>query len=887
MTPGRPAVRRLSIRHRSAAGAAVLSAALAAGVLAGAPAEGVQVRAAETVLHVDQVAAASQCAVGPGKPQRGSLWHASNDLMAGHVDLDEYGSFHLAPNPTWKPVSSLDSSGRGHMHSLHWLLPLLKVGERRPDPAKIDRFYAVLHDWVHDNKPGGRRTSHYAWNASPIYEGFRSLTMVCAAAGPRGTAPWLAQALKKQGEMAADSRRYEGVNNASLHQQMGLYAIGAVLGRPAWRQLAIQRIRALVIRLIHPDGSDEEGALTYAQNDYKWFRMAADRMQRAGDPVPAELSRVDAIPGFLAQATRPDGLIEALGDSSPTPLGARDWVGTPAEWQATGGASGVPPSATFSAYAGGYVFGRSGWGTADRPLIDETYYSVRAGRADGIPHAHDDAGSVTLYSHGTPLLLDTGQWKYLYGSTRSFIVSRAAHNVVLVDNVHRSNPRPDLRTTQVDGLDISTVVDRGYRGVTLTRTVAYDRVDDVLLVWDRLESPRKVTASQQWGLARDRGVRLDADAAHSTGAGANVSMYFTSGGAPLDVAKGQRGPMRGWNSEAYGDLAPSPSVRATQRGTSLSWLTVIAPRGDGVPASAYSATSTVSPVAASVVLTTPTGASTVNLDAANGSRTAATVLTPQVDAASPIVLAGTSTKLRGRGLEPGTPVTVESLPANSTVWAPVTTVTASAAGTAETQVSVPTTADYRVVSGSGAASAPVRVTAAVAPQPPTGVVATPSGKGKVTVTWTPPSDTGGAPLTTYVVWVADRRVVVPADQTSAEVSGIVPGSRVAKVRAFNAVAHSTWSRATVDVPAYPALHGPARARKGATVRLTLTGLLPEQPTSVAIRTVSSGAVRTVQVRPMADGTGALRFRVQSTVRVVATSGGVRSGAVRIVVPKRR
>ena len=49
--------------------------------------------------------------------------------------------------------------------------------------------------------------------------------------------PWLLKALKKHGEMMADRARYEGVNNASLHQSMGLYAIGATLGRPAWRRL--------------------------------------------------------------------------------------------------------------------------------------------------------------------------------------------------------------------------------------------------------------------------------------------------------------------------------------------------------------------------------------------------------------------------------------------------------------------------------------------------------------------------------------------------------------------------------------------------------------------------------------------------------------------------
>ena len=82
--------------------------------------------------------------------------------------------------------------------------------------------------------------------------------------------------------------------------------------------------------------------------------------------------------------------------------------------------------------------------------------------------------------------------------------------------------------------------------MTLTRTVAYDRSDDVLVVWDRLTAGTEVRASQQWGLGRDRGVRVDADAVHTTGPGANVSLLFTSGGAPLDVEAARTFYALGW-----------------------------------------------------------------------------------------------------------------------------------------------------------------------------------------------------------------------------------------------------------------------------------------------------------------------------------------------------
>ena len=171
--------------------------------------------------------------------------------MAGRAQINEYGWFHLAANPNWKPVSTLDSSGKGYMHSLHYLLPLLRRGVKTGNKDMIDRFYFLIHDWFKDNKPGGP-TSRYAWGP-PIYEGFRSLVLVCAAAGPRGNAPWLLKALKQNGEMAARADRYEGINNASLHQSMGLYAIG-VAHRPAGLAPARDRADPRARRAAHARG---------------------------------------------------------------------------------------------------------------------------------------------------------------------------------------------------------------------------------------------------------------------------------------------------------------------------------------------------------------------------------------------------------------------------------------------------------------------------------------------------------------------------------------------------------------------------------------------------------------------------------------------------------
>jgi hypothetical protein len=104
VTPGRPAAIRTNRLRIGAVGA--LCTALAVGVLSGPAAEAAPV----TTSGINVVGAAAQCDMGLGRAQKGTAPKA-RALMAGRAQINEYGWFHLAANPNWKPVSTLDSSG--------------------------------------------------------------------------------------------------------------------------------------------------------------------------------------------------------------------------------------------------------------------------------------------------------------------------------------------------------------------------------------------------------------------------------------------------------------------------------------------------------------------------------------------------------------------------------------------------------------------------------------------------------------------------------------------------------------------------------------------------------------------------------------------------------
>jgi hypothetical protein len=527
----------------------------------------------------------------------------ARQIMAGRVAIEKYGTVVIPQNPTWRPQSGLDSSGDAHMSSLHYLMPLLREGVRSGDQAMINRFYVLIRDWSLNNRLGMKYPpNRAAWQ--PIYTGFRMQVIGCALAGPRGNELWLRQLAAVHANYVTTYRSSLASNNTGIQLGMGQYVLGCSMNNAGWRDAAMWRLSGLANSLIFADGSTNEGAVSYAKSDYQWFNEAAQRIRLCGQAVPSALTRVDDVPEFMAHAIRPDGRYEALGDTSPDQASSTMFNGTLAEWSASRGTSGTHPDATFAYFRGGFVFGRSGWGTASRPYTDQTFYSVRTGkgRSAGIFHAHADAGAVTFFAGGRPQLYDTGQWKYQYGSTRDYVMGRNAHNVVTASGGGYTTSRaPSLSRANSNATrDLITLTDTGYRAnqITLTRTIMYSRKGEYLVVWDNARSSQKDasgkpvlrTFTQHWQLGPGRPTAVEPGRISTNGSGANTTLVWVGPQPSLSVATGWTSPRMGWVSQSYGQLSPAPMARAARRGTGANWVTVIIPRRPGVPASAVHAT---------------------------------------------------------------------------------------------------------------------------------------------------------------------------------------------------------------------------------------------------------------------------------------------------------
>lgn len=481
----------------------------------------------------------------------------AREIMAGVVDMGNGGTYYLSEHPNWKPQSTTDTSGDRHVHSLNWALPLLYRGVRAQNAAMVDRFRQLLLYWIADHQ--GRRG---AWVDGSIYGGLRTQTLVCAAQtlnDPVITAAALRDSQTMIRGFTSNRDVEFGANNTDLIRQTGALAAYCWVADPPGRERAWRNIVAIARGLIHDDGSDVEGSPGYAMYIEKLLmnaEAAASTCGLSAEPIPTLRGLLYQ---FVAQSVRPDFLMESLGDSVVKPLrntfGVGDWR---AEWIRTAGASGAPPTQVYTAFDGGYVFGRATW----RPVPGgpDTFYSLRfTSTRPPTAHTHDDGAGLTLYSRGVEWIGDPGPYRYENGSSlRWFMKSRTAHSSFTVSGVARTSSKGVRKVTSTSdwatgGNDTTCLVDRTYRSVAVIRCTSYVRSMDAFIVADYVDA-RKVKRSASPRLLTERWQV-------PPGIGAqNVNDVFTlaSGDKRLDIVKAGAG---GW------------SVRTARPGSSVGWFT--------------------------------------------------------------------------------------------------------------------------------------------------------------------------------------------------------------------------------------------------------------------------------------------------------------------------
>lgn len=516
----------------------------------------------------------------------------AQELMAGKVDMGNGGTYYISEHPNWRPQGGTDTSGDRHIHSLNWALPLLYRGVHKQNPRLVDRFRQLMYYWINDNRSG-----RGAWVDGSIYGGLRTQTLVCAAQTLNDPVI-MAAALRDSQTMIRSFRSHRevsvGANNTDLIRQTGALAAYCWVADAPGRERAWQNVVSIARALVMDDGSDVEGSPGYAMYIEKLMTQAEAAAATCGIPAEPIPSLRGLLYQFVAQAVRPDFKLTSLGDTINQSLrgtfGVGDWR---ADWIRSGGTSGAPPTPVYTAFDGGYVFGRAGWNP--QPGGPDTYYSLRfSSSRPATPHAHDDGGALTVFSRGVEWIGDPGPYRYENGSSlRWFMKSRPAHSSVTVSNVRRSLSSGVRKVTStsnwtVGGNDVTCLVDRTWQSVGVTRCTTYVRSVDAIIVVDYVDAAKLPGKKKQRKRAPKRVVTERWQIPPGIGAqSVDDVLTLMAGDKRLDVVKSGAG---GW------------AVQAARSGSSIGWFT--GSWGEKLPGAVLSRAVTMRPNRNSQVLVT-------------------------------------------------------------------------------------------------------------------------------------------------------------------------------------------------------------------------------------------------------------------------------------------
>ena len=520
--------------------------------------------------------AAAAAVTDSGPASRSCVWNRSNAagadaLIHNRYTLSPHPTVTLPVNLTWREDPFRDLDWVLQFQSLRWTVPLLVAWKKTRDQRYLARFEAILRDWLRDNgdraaaAPGAWDDHSTAW---------RAMTLACAYETLH--AGWIRAALERHGRVLAAPGFYVGHSNHALNQDIGLLAAGCALGRLAWADLAARRIDRLAAESIDAQGATNEQAVGYEAYNYARYTEAVARLRRCGRAVPRRLStRLALMPSFLAQGTMPNGRYEPIGDSEARPADVIS--GTEAAFAASLGRLGVRPAADSAVYDTGYAFGRTGWGETRR-FSDEIFYSMRWGPGRAI-HGHSDGTAVTLYGYGSRLLLDPGKYSYDNNRWREYFQGPSAHNLVTIDGAafdpHAGSELVASEST--DACDFLVTRSHAWSEVTTERRVLFSRALGFMVVEDVIRAAQPVLARQLWHLSPDADPVVDGATVGTRRQRGNVTLIWLGAVPSIGVAHEHTAPIQGWVSYAWRQRVAAPVVEASQRGTTIRYLTLIVP----------------------------------------------------------------------------------------------------------------------------------------------------------------------------------------------------------------------------------------------------------------------------------------------------------------------
>jgi hypothetical protein len=481
----------------------------------------------------------------------------------------------LEPQIDWTFNPQDARAFKHQLFKLQWIDPLLFAYRERGDVEALERALAIVLDFAAANPPEGEPVDPDVWDDKRTGDRGPYIAYLLRAASCEGLlgedeSELLLQLMARHISVLTDPGTYKGTNH-SLFVDIGLTLLAGQLDflpeASQWGDLGRERFaETLAANTV----ADEGLWLEHSSGYQILVTQALTRFLQVPGNVSPELvalrRRMQDVVGWLRE---PDGGIPQFGDSDLKP---------------------VPAFAEARARndRGLLELDDSGLAVVKEPgsylAVLASYFSDK--------HKHADALTFDLFDRGRRLITDTGLYHKDKDENFAYAHATRAHSVLTVDG--EEFPR-DGSGTYGSGIE-QTGKGNGFYAVTGTNPgveqlgVSHDRLflyepGRLLVVADRTEADEEHRYARFLQFAPGVDVRPARDGLELSAPGFEGAVHTNAaGGERIELARGERDPLRGLTSPGFRRWVPRWTARLRSKGSDLTAVTAITLAGPPVSA---------------------------------------------------------------------------------------------------------------------------------------------------------------------------------------------------------------------------------------------------------------------------------------------------------------
>jgi hypothetical protein len=480
----------------------------------------------------------------------------------------------LRPPVDWN-YNPIEARSFAHtLFKFQWIDPLLDAYRRRGDVEALQQALDLVLDFARANPPEGEPVHENIWDDKRTGDRGPYLAYVLRAAECEGLLDdgereLLLKLMIRHANTLTDLDGYKPTNHG-LFVDIGLTLLARQLDSlpdsEQWAELGRERFaETLLDRVVPAEGFWLEHSAGY---QILISRALARFLEVPGNETPELAELLRRMQGVVGWLRAPDGHIPQFGDS--------DLKRVPrfADVRARGESGILDLRESGLAIVKGEAAGR-GAGREGYLAVMASYFSDA--------HKHADALTFDLHDRGRRLVTDTGLYHKDKDENFAFAHATRAHSVLVVDG--EEFPR-DGTGTYGSGI-IRTGKGHGFRailgenpavaeqGVEHRRLFVYEP-GRVLAIVDRVRSAEHHRYARFLQFApgvevRKRGKGLTLGAPGFAGAVTTNAV----GGERIQLAKGERNPLRGMTSPSFRRWVPRTTARLRSEGTDLDLITTM------------------------------------------------------------------------------------------------------------------------------------------------------------------------------------------------------------------------------------------------------------------------------------------------------------------------